>query len=63
MQVVLETQDYPLHFYTHTETYFLHILKGRDIKVESFKVDTRVRHLGRQKNCIGHLGQKITFLA
>ncbi len=23
---------------------------GRDIKVESFKVDTRVRHLGRQNS-------------
>ncbi len=33
-------------------------LMGRDIKVESYKVDTRVRHLGQQKKWIGHLGQK-----
>jgi hypothetical protein len=32
-------------------------LTGRDIKVESFKVDTRVGHFGRQKKWIGHLGR------
>ncbi len=38
---------------TNLCTLFSPYFMGRDIKVESFKVDTRVRHLGQQKKVLG----------
>ncbi len=43
------------------QNFVLFKAKGCDIKVESFKVDTKVRHLGRQKSELNIKVDKMAF--